>query len=276
MKFVLLFSIMLCLICFPACQEAKTSSVEPNGNSASQSTKNATFNNSSSATLSETPDDAINAPNIGVFYLTLSPFRSSQKKLKKQHFGLWRGDFNSFFGWAKIKEGLEFDIINQYGFLGKGRVLEFVKSINDPPGFWKAEVITTSLRNDLNKLANTRMGELEAELPSIPAIGVFPSKPERKNIWSGAKIDSGKKAMSKRATVFLSLPEEIKDNAEVYGQKGNLEYPNSWADLDGNGKIDYVFIRVRCKKKPRSHCEKNLFLHNGKWVDLPKRIAKER
>lgn len=76
--------------------------------------------------------------------------------------------------------------------------------------------------------------------------------------------------MSERHSVFMSLPKEIRDGADVYNKaEQDLEYPNRWADLDGNGKIDFVYIRVRCEEKPYSHCGKYLSLLDGKWIELP-------
>lgn len=276
MRFFLLLSVVIGLLCFTGCPELQNSTTESNSNSVFSRTNSSNAQqNPTPPFLTETDSNQLtnkkltDKPNIGIFDVVLSPFRYNQKKLQKQPFGFFDNSFDTYFGWGEVKEGLEFDIMNQYGFLGKGRIVKFIKPNNNYDGYWEIEVIKNSLRDDIAELADTRMGELEAELPSIPAIGVFPSKSERKNSKSGNKIDTSEKARSERHIIYLNLPEEIRNNADVYGERGDLEYPNSWTDLDGDGKIDFVYIRVRCAEKPRSHCGKYLFLQNGKWLELP-------
>lgn len=287
MKFVLLVSIIYGFLFASACPELKNSAAQSNADTNLSKTdsraarENTSIPAASSETLREfehknrrTPETAIDKPDVGIFYVVLSPFRYNQKKAKKQGFGFFDNRLFSSFGWVKIKEGLEFDIVNQYGFLGKGRIVKFVKAKKGSSAYWEIAVVKNSLRDEIDKLAETRMGELEAESPSLPAIGVFPSKPERAGIRSGDKIDATAEATAARQTVYLSLPKEITDNADVYGEAGKLEYPNDWADLNGDGEIDYVNIRIRCEEKPHSHCEKNLFLHDGKWIELPEKTEK--
>lgn len=162
--------------------------------------------------------------------------------------------------------------MNEYGFLAKGRFIKYVNSSDETDGHWIVEVIKDSLRPDFDNLSQTRMMEMEKENPIIPAYGVYPSRPERKNIRSGDKVDMSEKGMSERQAVFLSLPQEIRDKANVYSENRELEYPNRWADLDGDGKIDFVYMRVRCLENPRSHCGKYLSLTDGKWTELMERL----
>lgn len=288
MKFVLSLSVLMGLLFTTACPGLKNSAAEADKNAGLSKTveNNARQGDSVPPIASETSrkdqsggsqpsPETVDKPAVGVFQVVLSRFRYGQKKFKKQDFDFFENRVFEFNGWAEMKAGLEFDIVNQYGFLGRGRMVKFVAATADESAFWEIEVIKNSLRSDLDRLAETRMGELEAETPSLPAIGIFPSRPERKSISSGNRIDTGEKALAERQAVYSGLPKEIRDRADVYGEAGSLEYPNGWADLDGDGKIDYVYIRVRCDEKPGSHCEKNLFRTADKWSELPENTVKK-
>lgn len=286
MRYVLLLSIIVGSMFTTACPGSRNSAAEANKNAGSpkpveiNAPQNAAVPPTAPGTAGgkksgddQPPSGTADKPAVGIFQVVLSPFRYGQKKFKKQSFDFFENHVTDFNSWAEMKAGLEFDVVNQYGFLGKGRVVKFVAATADQSAFWEIEIVKGSLRNDLDKLAETRMGELEAEVPSLPAIGIFPSRPERKNIRSGERIDTSEKAIAERQAVYASLPEKIRDNADVYGEAGKLEYPNGWADLDGDRKIDYVYMRVRCADKPNSHCEKNLFRQADKWSELPEKIA---
>lgn len=202
-------------------------------------------------------------PEITVFDLVLIPNDKNKEISIKM---------DDFFGYAEIKSGAEFDILNEYGFLAKGKFVKYVEPSKNSKGYWIVEILKDTLRTDFVELSNTRMLEMEKESPTIPAYGVFPAKSARENIRSGDKVDMSENAISRRQAVFMSLPDEIKENANVYSQKGQLEYPNRWADSDGDGQIDFVYIRVRCEAEPNSHCGKYLYLQDGNWSELPKKI----
>ena len=245
MKFVLSILVFAGLFFISACPGLKNSSAESNNNPYLSKTDDTTLRQNNS--ISESPKDvengnsqtlALDKTAVGIFHIVLSPFRYNQEKDKKQDFNFFDNRIFSFFGSAEIKEAKEFDIVNQYGFLGRGRIVKFVKPTKDQSAYWKIEIIKNSLRDNLGELADTRMGELEAEIPLLPAIGVFPSNAGRKNIRSGDKIDTSEKATAERQAIYLSLPKQIRDKADVYGEAGELEYPNIWADLDGDGAID--------------------------------------
>ncbi len=278
MKFLLSIILILSQLFFSTCATTEYKVVELNKNSA------LTESNSSitPANLEATPSpssssylnfDTISPRNIGIFDVILSPI-DERGKGKKIQYDFYENQLSSWVGEANIKEGSEFDLMNEYGFLGKGRVTRFVAATKTEEGYWEIEVLRDSLRSNIDELANTRMREREKESPSLPAIGIFPSLSTRKHIRSGDKIDMSEKAMEKRQAVYLSLPKEIRDNADVYGQSGSLEYPNTWADLDGDGNIDYVDIRVQCEERVHSHCNKNLLLLDGKWNELTEPIKK--
>lgn len=252
MKFVLTtlsaVGLLFCSACFELTHSATNSSI----------------NAPSPPKIDGSPDKKLNGLNseMLVFDLVLSP----EKKQEKVYHEVF-----DFYGSAKIKSGDEFDIMNEYGFLGKGRFINYVADSEEADGHWTVEVMKESLRSDFRELSFTRMKEMEKENPMIPAYGIFPSEPGRKNIRSGDKVDASEKGKSERKSVFISLPKEIQAGADVYAEKRELEYPNRWADLNGDGKIDFVYIRVRCEEKPYSHCGKYLSLLEGKWTELPKK-----
>ena len=209
--------------------------------------------------IAETPKDET-LPAMSFFEVEISPFEKKDKTISVQ--------IEEVNGWADIKEGAEFDIVNEYGYLGKGK-LRFVKKEPGAPGYWLADVSKKDMRPNINELCKQRMQEREKESPRIPALGVYPSLSERSKTKTAAAMDMSEGARAAREAVYRSLPKEVIDRADVYGEKGSLEYPNSWADLDGDGKIDYASIRVTCAELPNSHCIENLFLHSGKWIKIP-------
>lgn len=253
MRFILLFSIIIGLFCFSACPDLRNSTAQSDVNNSAAIPK-------VDITPEKKPEES--SPEITVFDLILSPYGKKQNKIYNE--------VEVFYGSAKIEKGAEFDILNEYGFLGKGKFVEYVKLTKDTIGYWKVEISKANVRPDIEKLSYTRMSEMEKEYPILPAYGVFPSKPERAKFKTSDGVDLSEKGISERQTVFMSLPQEIRDGADVYNKaEQNLEYPNRWMDLDGDGKIDFVYIRVRCEEEPYSHCGKYLYLQNEKWIELP-------
>jgi len=256
MKFILLTLAVVSLLLGSACPELKNSVVNSKDKMASPTPK-----------VENSLDKKSNSLNQGitVFDLILAPFEKNQKKITGRVF--------SIYGSAKIKKDDEFDIMNEYGFLGKGRFVKYVNSTKEKDGYWVIETAKNNVRPDIDELSFTRMGEMEKEYPILPAYGVFPSKSERRNIRSGGKVDMSEKGTSERQLVFQSLPKEIQDGSDVYNERRELEYPNRWSDFDGDGKIDFVYVRVRCSEEPHSHCGKYLHLLDGKWIELPEKIG---
>lgn len=250
---------------FSACNIFSTATAENSQNNISNQLKvNSITPTPKVVATNDTPGNQTaerSKPEITVFDLILKPIEKKQKNVTEEVY--------KFYGSAEIAKNSEFDIVNEYGFLAKGKFVKYIEPTQDSDGSWEIEIIKDSLRSDFNKLSKTRMMEMENESPTIPAYGVFPSTSARQTIRSGEKIDQSDKAKSERQSVYRSLPTEITERADVYSQKGELEYPNRWADFDGDGKIDFVYIRVRCDENPNSHCGKYLYFYAGKWSELP-------
>ena len=255
MKSFLTVSIFVWLTLFAAaCPEAKNLSASSNIADAA-----APSSDDDNAAHKKSDDSA---EQIAVFDLLLSPFEKNQKAVVEE--------VSEFYGAAKIEAGAEFDIVNEYGFLGKGKFKSYVKPSKNERGHWLIEIRKNRVRPDLEELSSRRMQEMEKEYPLLPAYGIFPSKPERKKIKTSQGVDLSENGMSERQTIFLSLPKPVRDGVDVYNKaEQNLEYPNRWADLDSDGKIDFVYIRIRCEENPHSHCGKYLSLFNGRWTELP-------
>lgn len=257
MRFVSIVLMFVGLLFVSACPELNNKAAQSNVDDLASTPK---IDN----TAQKKSDESI--PEIAVFDLLIAPDELNQKKISDE--------VEDFYGSAKIEKGAEFDIMNEYGFLGKGKFIKYVKASDDEKGYWEIEILKDTLRPDIDSLSINRMQEMEKEYPILPAYGVFPSKSERKNIRSGDKVDLSEKGMSERQSVFMSLPKEIRDGTDVYNKaEQNLEYQNRWTDLDGDEKIDFLYIRVRCEEKPNSHCGKYLFLQDGKWVELTEKTV---
>jgi hypothetical protein len=212
--------------------------------------------NSSNVELKTTPKETVSiAENIGILDVTIFPNEKNQKQFEIQ--------VDSVSGSLAAKEGTEFDVMNEYGFLAKGKLIS-----KDNDGFWKAEVIAESIRPNLFELCQNRMLEREKESPNIPAFGVFPTDSARSKINSGNKIDVSEKAVNYRVSVYKSLPKEIQDfgNAVTKGTKGNLDSLDAWSDFNGDGEIDFVVIKNNSAKDEIGR--RKYLIKNNNWLEI--------
>lgn len=173
---------------------------------------------------------------------------------------------SSFF---KARSGVEVDLMNCSGYLASGRLYASDDSNSSVPD-WKLKISPETIAKDAKaKIERCNLykeqDSAKDKVPLSNAFAVAPMNKSRVEITI-SDIDTKK--------VFVSLPEDIKEwanskvNLEFWKrEKDNLTLSHdSWADLDGDGKIDLVYIYGYDDEEHGYGIV--LYLINGKWKNI--------
>jgi hypothetical protein len=154
----------------------------------------------------------------------------------------------------KLKEGMVFDVMNEYGYIAQACIAQANYSSYE----FELTVISDSVRASLIPTLSQRKASY------INVFLVYPSDPKRKNINIEVSKDSTNNNLSDfyytelvSEKVFNTLPKKIqnwhwifKDHYEVEVADEYKESMKKWlevyTDLDGDGEIDLVSLEGPC------------------------------
>lgn len=177
----------------------------------------------------------------------------------------------------KLKEGMIFDVMNEYGYITQACVSQTDYSSYE---FELTNISGTTRTDIIPKLSQIKSSYINIFL-------VYPSDPKRKNI--SIEIDkltnnnlSGfyhTELMSKN--IFNTLPKKVqnwhwlfKERYEIETSEEEKESIKKWletyTDLDGDGVIDLVSVEGPCDSTPKDDlsCSKILRKINSIWKEV--------
>lgn len=186
---------------------------------------------------------------------------------------IWsRGDrhYGEPFPTEKVGTTLEVDIMNCAGFLARA------KAVRQDEGYsaWKLELIPESVAQDAANRIKQCDGDKGIDESSSVAFALSPSLPERQTFKLEKSPDL--------AQLYDSLPEELKQwlkagevkvGDESPRPKGKLDpknYGDTWADINGDGKVDLIIVKSKCDGTPEDDltCGRIWYLSGGKWREI--------